>query len=208
MFRLNERVWNHSDTRKFLCRNNSRYCGQQFVKFISEMAAEDHALRAKRVDEDTILITGAHTSLRINGRTGMEREHVEARLVELLRDDVLMEAIRRYPIYWDDETQKVAAMDVILDEDGVKTEAIATAIVDESKQLVYVIEVGWDYAYCLTVLDYGHYYGCGNVDGKVLIHRDTAVITVRPSGMLLIDQGNEFVCRETREQEKSRLERA
>lgn len=198
--RIDRHTYTSSNMTRFLAQCNSMHEGRDFVRKMVEVAELDHAVRLLAVDDETVLITSAHMGFRNSLRSDASRHHMEARIAELL-DQIVIEALRRYPVMWDDSLQAVVPME----EDETGCGIIATAIIDEAKRMVYVLEIGWDYVYVVTVLDYGFYHGCGNSDGVITMHRGTALIRIDENGFTHIDEGSDYVRMETPEQEIRRM---
>ena len=198
--RIDRHTYTSSNMTRFLAKCNSMHAGKDFVRKMVEVAEMDHAVHLYAVDEETTLVTSAHMGFRNSLRGDGPRHQLEARIASLL-NRVVVEALRRYPVMWDEEMQTVVPME----QDTTGCGIIATAIIDEAKHMVYVLEIGWDYVYVVTVLDYGLYFGCGNNDGVITMHRGTALIRIDENGFTHIDEGGDYVLMETPEQEIRRM---
>lgn len=201
--RISNHAYTSSNMTRFLARCNATYEGLEFLHKMAEVTDLDHAVHLTAINEETALVTGAHMSYRNAARGEMGRKDLESRISELLSAHVV-DALRRYPVMWDDERQDVIPMSE--DENGCSI--TATAVIDEDKRMIYVLETGWDYVYVVTVLDYGRYYSCGNYDGVVTMHRGTALLRIDEDGYIHLDEGNAWVTTETPEQETYRKAKA
>ena len=198
--RIDRHTYTSSNMTRFLAKCNSMHVGRDFARKMVEVAELDHGIHLYAIDDETTLVTSPHMGFRNSLRGEGPRQHLEARIASLL-NQVVVEALRRYPVMWDEGMQAAVPME----EDETGCGIIATALIDEAKHMVYVLEIGWDYVYVVTVLDYGLYLGCGNSDGVITMHRGTALIRIDENGFTHIDEGGDYVLMETPEQEIRRM---